>query len=267
MNTLRSRASRAALASLLLAATGCWPAVPIAAMVSANRSGSSHHPATVTIQGTIVTDPTVFPPSPPPLVESLPPAGSGPILSLSATEVDFGRTGTNLVVQARNAGDGTLTITSMTATPVVGTDTNWLVVTLLADGKTIQLTADRTGVADGPYQAQVDVVTNGGSGSFLVDVTVGGTTPTPIGEVIVEVIAADGVTLVARLTTTAAEGYAWTIPGLPLGQYFLEAGVDLDSNGIIGEPGEPFGAYPTGTSPTLLEVDQITSLTLDLLVQ
>jgi serine protease len=235
-------------------------------MVNANRSGSSHPPpATLTIQGTIVTDPTVLPPSP--LLGPGPPGLTGPVLDLSAVEVDFGLTGTQLVVQARNAGVGTLTVISMTASPVVGPDTNWLDVTLLTDGKTMQLTADRTAAADGPYQAQVDVVTTGGSGSFLVDLTVGGTTPTPIGPVIVDVIAADGVTRVARVTTTAAEGYAWTVPDLPPGQYFLEAGVDLDSNGVIGEPGEPFGAYPSAATEEPLEAEQLTNVAVDLLVQ
>ena len=241
--------------------------------VHSNRSGSSHHPpATVTIQGTIVTDATLFPP--PPTIESLPPAGSGPLIDLSASEVDFGLTGTDLVVQARNAGDGTLTVTSMTATPVVGTDTNWLGLDLLADGKTIQLTADRGSYANGPYQARVDVDSNGGTGSFLVDLTVGGSTPTPIGPVIVTVSVQDEVTLavteVARVTTTAAEGYAWSIPFLPPGRYFVEAGVDLDSNGVIGEIGEPFGAYPSASDPSqaeLLELDQLTSLSLDFLVR
>jgi serine protease len=177
-------------------------------------------------------------------------------------------TGGQLVVQALNAGDGTLTLDPLAPpTPTVGADANWLTAGLLGDGKTIALTIDRTTEPDGAYQARVDVTSNGGTGSFLVDATVkAGAAPTPIGPVIVEVRDEQDL-LVATVTTTFQEGYAWTIPDLPRGRYFVAAGVDLDSNGSIGDPGEPFGGYPTGAVLVLLEADQLDSIALDVLVQ
>jgi hypothetical protein len=270
----RTRPPLQLLLAATLAATGCWPGLPIAAGLAGNQSDHHHQrPATVTIQGTIVTDATVLPPTPPNLMQQS--VGGGPVLDLSATEVDFGLTGTNLVVQARNAGDGDLVVSpTFVVTPVVGADANWLKVALLPDGKTIQLTANRIGEVDGPYQAQVDVTSNGGSGSFLVDATVkAGALQTPIGPVIVTVSVVDEGTLVvtevARVTTTAADGYAWSIPFLPRGRYLVEAGVDLDSDGVIGEPGEPFGAYPSATAPMdaqVLEADLLSAIAVDLLV-
>lgn len=263
---LRLRLASALALALLPAATGCWPVVPIAAMVRANQSSGRHHetPTTVTLSGTIVTNSTVLPPKPP----SPPPTGPGPSLDLSASEVDFGVTGGNLVVQALNAGDGTLTLDPLAPpTPTVGADANWLTAELLADGKTIALTIDRTTEPDGAYQARVDVSSNGGTGSFLVDATVQTDgTVTPIGPVIIEVRDEQDL-LVATVTTTVQEGYAWTIPDLPRGRYFLAAGVDLDSNGSIGDPGEPFGGYPGGAVLVLLEADQLDSIALDILVQ
>jgi hypothetical protein len=261
------RFARAVLLASATLALGCWPGIPVAARVIANRQddhGSA--PLRVTLSGTIVTDPTASLPAPP-LAPDGDPAAGGPVLDLSASQLDFGASGTHLIVQARNTGTDSLTLGTITATPILGADTSWLTATVLADGKTIALVADRTGQAAGDYEASIDVGSNGGTDSLVVGMNVGPTTPTPIGPVIVEVLASDGLTVVARVTTTAAEGYAWSVPGLPRASYFLHAGVDLDSNGVIGEPGEPFGAYPDPTSPQLIEADLLSSIELDLLVE
>jgi len=259
--------ARVALVASAIFATGCWPGIPVAARVIANHQDDHGDvPVHVTISGTIVTDPTASLPTPP-FVQDLDPADGTPVLDLSASQLDFGATGTHLIVQARNAGTGTLTLGTITATPILGADTLWLTATVLADGKTIGLVAARTGLAAGDYEASIDVDSNGGTDAVVVGMNVGPTTPTPIGPVIVEVLASDGSTVVASVTTTAAEGYAWSIQGLTPASYFLRAGVDLDSNGVIGEPGEPFGAYPDPTSPQLIEADLLSSIELDLLVE
>jgi len=260
------RLARAALVASATLSTGCWPGIPVAARVIANHQDD--HSAVhlrVTMSGTIVTDPTSSLPGPPIIQDAG--TAAGPVLELTASQLDFGATGTHLIVQARNTGDGTLTLGTITATPILGADTSWLTPTVLADGKTIALVADRTGQAAGDYEASIDVDSNGGTDALIVGMNVGPATPTPIGPVIVEILASDGSTVVASVTTTAAEGYSWSVPGLPRASYYLRAGVDLDSNGIIGEPGEPFGAYPDPTSPQLIEADLLSSIELDLLVE
>lgn len=259
--------ARAALVASTFLATGCWPGIPVASGIIANHQDDHRAaPLRVTLSGTIVTDPTASLPLPPLAPDGDPGAG-GPVLDLSTSQLDFGATGTHLIVQARNVGTDTLTLGTITATPILGADTSWLKATVLADGKTIALVADRTGQAAGDYEASIDVDSNGGTDSLVVGMNVGLTTPTPIGPVIIEVLASDGTTLVAHVTATAAEGYSWSFPGLPQASYYLRAGVDLDSNGIIGEPGEPFGTYPERTSPQLIEADQLSSIELDLLVE
>lgn len=265
---LAHRVARAALAASTIVTTGCWPGIPIAANLVANHQDDhGAAPLRVMLSGTIVTDPTASLPVPP-MAQDEGPGVAGPVLDLSANQLDFGATGTHLIVQARNTGDGTLTLGTITATPILGADTSWLTASVLADGKTIALVADRTGQSAGDYEASIDVDSNGGIDSLIVGMNVGLTTPTPIGPVIVEVVAEDGTTVVARVTTTAAEGYAWSVPGLPRGSYFLRAGVDLDSNGVIGEVGEPFGVYPNTVDPlTVIEADLLRSIELDLLVE
>lgn len=256
-----------AVAFSALVMTGCWPAAPIAALSSGGGDDHRVRP-TILLHGHVITDPTVnaiVPPMrlPPYLVDPAAP----PTLSISADAVDFGATGTNLVVQARNSGGGELTVTfPFILTPIIGVDPSWLTATLLADGKTIALVADRTLLAPGQHEVQVDVTSNGGAASFFVDVDVSGTIPTPIGPVIVDVLDRDGVTLIARVEATAADGYAWTMPRLPRGEYFLVAGVDLDSNLVIGDLDEPFGQYANIVNLELIEVDALDDLTIGLLV-
>ena len=270
MPSLRAIAASPLLLAGLLTESACWPAAPIAAIRSARSGGSSNHPTpTLSLHGSIITDATVTLTS---LALDQGAIGlAAPALSLSASHVDFGLTGTSLVVQALNIGTGTLAINSLTVTAIHGPDASWLTASVLTDGKTIALKADRLGITPpAGYQVQVDVDSNGGMGSFLVDVRVDSTGPTPIGPVIVDVLSSNaGIpgARVARVVTTAAEGYAWSFAQLPRGKYFLVAGVDLDSDGVIGEAGEPYGGYQGAAIPQLLEADLIDSLTIDLLVQ
>ncbi len=203
---------------------------------------------------------------------------TSPTLDLSATNVDFGNTGADLVVQARNSGGGTLNVNTpfaLTATytpaSAPGPTTAWLTATLLADGKTIHLDADRSGLAAGDYEIRVDVTSDGGNGSFTVGITVGAGGVVDIGPVEVWVFDADALTFLGGTTAFAANNYAWSISNLPAGlgprQYFLVAGVDLDGDLVIGEPGEPFGAYPDGANAQLLELETLNGVRVDILVQ
>jgi len=194
------------------------------------------------------------------------------VLQLSADEVDLGATGRWTLVQAQNTGPSLskLSVTSLQATAIMGGTTSWLTTAVGADGKTIVLDSDRTGLANGDYQIRVDVTTNGGTGSFLVDLTeTGATTPTEKGTVKIQLLASDGTTVVATTTATAANGYAYALPLVPPGKYFLQAGVDGDDDGVLGEFGELFGAYPRGggTGKQLLELDHLTHFEIDFVVK
>jgi serine protease len=55
--------------------------------------------------------------------------------------------------------------------------------------------------------------------------------------------------------TAAASGgmYSYSIGGVAAGSYYVIAGSDLDNDGIICDPGEACGAYPTFDLPTILD--------------
>ncbi len=193
------------------------------------------------------------------------------VLSLPTDEVDFGNTGTRLLVQARNLGGGRLILDSITPSSVqtpsgVSATTGWLAIEPLADGVTLQLTADRTGLAAGDYQINLDIDSNGGDDDVLVDLTAGGSGVADVGDVVIDLVASDGVTLVKRRTAKIGSGYAFTLAGVARGSYFVRCGVDLDGDGVIGEFGEPFGAYPNVADEALLEVGG-SSLGLDLVLE
>jgi len=201
--------------------------------------------------------------------------GSLPILDLSAAMVDFGNTGTNLVVQARDANPFTDNlivnpnfVLTPTYTPAGGVPTTaWLSPTLLADGKTIHLRADRGVIGfPGDYEVQVDVTSNGGNDFFLVGLTTGLGGVTDVGPILIDAVTQTG-TLVRRTTAVASSGYAWSLTGLGNVPYFLRCGVDVDGDGVIGEAGEPYGAYPSVAGEQLLELDGLSSLQIDLLLE
>jgi serine protease len=198
--------------------------------------------------------------------------GSVPVLTFDATTVDFGNTGTHLAVQAVNTGGGSLILTqpfalTSTYTPTgIPPTTAWLTASLLADGKTITFVADRTGLAAGDYQVQVDVNSNGGTGSILVGLTTGAGGVTNVGTVTIQ-ISTQGGTLVKTTTAVAASNYAWSVNGLANVPYFVRCGVDNDGDGVLGEVGELFGAYPTPGNPQTLDLTALTGLQIDLLLQ
>ncbi|HET6163617.1 MAG TPA: S8 family serine peptidase [Planctomycetota bacterium] len=194
------------------------------------------------------------------------------VLRLGADEVDLGATGQWTLVQALNIGPSLskLSVSSLQATAIKGGITSWLTTTVAADGKTIVLDSDRTGLANGDYQIRVDVTTNGGTGSFLVDLTqTASSTPTDVGTVKIQLLASDGTTVVATTTASPANGYAYAFPLVPPGKYFLQAGVDGDDDGVLHEGGELFGAYPRGggTGKQLLELDHLTRFEIDFVVK
>jgi hypothetical protein len=193
-------------------------------------------------------------------------------LQLSADEVDLGATGQWTLVQAQNTGPplSKLSVDALQKTAIKGGITSWLTTAVGTDGKTIVLDSDRTGLANGDYQIRVDVTTNGGTGSFLVDLTqTASSTPTDVGTVKIQLLASDGTTVVATTTATAANDYAYALPLVPPGKYFLRAGVDGDNDGVLGEGGELFGAYPRGggTGKQLLELDHLTHFEIDFVVK
>ncbi len=56
-------------------------------------------------------------------------------------------------------------------------------------------------------------------------------------------------------TTLASANGAFSLGGLPDGNYHLYAGLDTFGDGVFGVPGRPWSAYPAYQTPTLITVD------------
>jgi len=47
----------------------------------------------------------------------------------------------------------------------------------------------------------------------------------------------------------------------------LKAGTDLDMDGVLGELGELFGAYPRDNAPSTLEFDRLSEYEVDFVIR
>jgi serine protease len=117
---------------------------------------------------------------------------------------------------------------SAVAVPVTGgatTNTSAVEVTVLA-----------AGLADGYYSGTVDMTSNVGNASLVVTLALGA----GIGQIYtVFVLAVDATTFttVAQETVqTTSLVNAYSLPGLPAGQYYIVAGTDEDNDNFICDP-------------------------------
>jgi serine protease len=178
------------------------------------------------------------------------PTTTTPLLQLSTTTLDFGPVDDTRTFDITNAGRGTLTVTS------TADDKPWITVTPGAVG-TNTVTIDRTGLSSGVYSGTITVVTNGGTQTVGIRMTVASATAVPGGDVgVVYVLLVDPTTndVVAETRTSPADGYAFSFEGVPPGDYDLVAGTDLDDSGIVNDDGEAFGAYPVTSDPRIVHV-------------
>lgn len=178
------------------------------------------------------------------------PTTSTPLLQLSTTNLDFGPIDVSRTFDITNAGRGTLTVTS------TADDQPWITVTPGALG-TNTVAIDRTGLASGVYSGTITVVTNGGTQTVAIRMTVASASVVPGGDVgVVYVLLVDPTTndVVAETRTSLADGYAFSFEGEPDGDYDLVAGTDLDDSGIVNDDGEAFGAYPVTSDPRIVHV-------------
>lgn len=177
------------------------------------------------------------------------PVTDTPTLLISPATLDFGALDSSLEVDVSNAGRGTLSISSFQA------DEPWVTITPAAVG-TNTVTVDRTGLGPGLHTSVISVVSNGGSGSVNVRVTVPPATVVTggaIGTIYVLAVDPHSNQAVAEVEATAPDGYAFHFSNLPKGTYRIVAGTDIDNNGFIGDDGEAYGAYPITSEPRVID--------------
>ncbi len=159
--------------------------------------------------------------------------------------LNFGPFVKQLTFTTRNAGGGTFVITS------VSDDADWLETDpQMLDGSegVFTVTVNRAGLVDGLYRATITLETDTAS-SLTIPVTLqvgerqgkGNT-----GRLYVVLVNPDTMGTIRMVHADNSSGsYDFRFDSVPEGEYFIVAGTDLDNDGLICDPGEACGGYPT----------------------
>ncbi len=182
-------------------------------------------------------------------------ANPGPILTASASALNFGAFLDTLDFTVQNAGTGSLTINAVT------TDQPWLAATPTnVDGNglgTYTLTVDRTVEPnDGTYTSTVTVDSDANDitlTAIMQVASVGLNADAGLHYVIL--VDANGTTVGQTQTTVAGGVYPYTITNVNPGQYRLFAGSDADDDAFLCDAGEACGTYRTLDTPEVLSVN------------
>jgi serine protease len=184
-------------------------------------------------------------------------AATTPVLSVAPGNVGLREPETTATVALSNIGVGTLALTAANVAYLSGS--NWITAAVLEgpgnssiSHTTLRVTVSRAGLADGRYEATITLVASNAA-SVVVPVTLFvGTTQSGGDTIFVAVF--DETTLAngGQTTTDAAANYAWTLPSVAPGRYFLVAGTDRDNDDELGDEGELFGIWPSNDTPQIL---------------
>lgn len=182
------------------------------------------------------------------------PAGS-PALVATPAFVDFGATATTATVVFENRGSGNLVFDSFALTPPAAWIDGDLSDATPANGiaeDRLDLTVDRTGLANGVYQTVLTLNYLDGATPISVDVTfrlqVGASTQP---DDTVFVLLVDPLTLETLYQTETRVGanFVFGFGSVAAGEYLLVAGTDRDNDDLLGDEGELFGAWPSLDNP------------------
>jgi subtilisin family serine protease len=188
-----------------------------------------------------------------------PPPTTPPNLHLDLLLVDLGAAGSERELALKNLGDDPLLVNLQSVTTQDGNP--WLTASLEGPAfddinfSVLRLQVDRTGLPPGGYEGAVTLGSNGGSKTVRVKMAVvPDLPPLPVIPLRLFVKSAQTGEIVRFVDVDANRSYQWDIPSLPLGQYFILAGTDLDRDGNYDDDGEFVGAWPSFDQPHFIEV-------------
>lgn len=188
-----------------------------------------------------------------------PPPPTPPVLRVNPEVLNFGQDTVELDVRIANHGGSFLDIEDVQTSTLDGGA--WLQAvpagqpTAAQGALRLTVRVNRVGLLTGTYRGAIDVVSNGGS--TRIDVVMGVATtaaPPPNLDIIVVAIDADTGAEVLRTSVNPLGSLAFAFPALTVGRYFIQAGTDIDGDGILGEGGDYVGAYPLAGEAVALEV-------------
>lgn len=187
-----------------------------------------------------------------------PGADPGPILTASASTLNFGAITSALSLTLQNIGTGSVVIDSVTSSEP------WLMIT--ADNTdpeglgTYLLGVNRSGLADGSYTATAEFISaspavNDISVTILAQVSSINPAADAGLHYVILVNAQGGSVLPAVVTTATSGAYTFSIADAPTGSYRVFAGTDMDDDGFLCDAGEACGAYRTLDDPVVLNIN------------
>jgi serine protease len=176
-----------------------------------------------------------------------------PLLSASASALNFSSQVDTLELELRNGGKGELELVGITVSEP------WLALNPLdvsSNGLGVyQVVVDRAGLSTGVYSADIIARSSVNTLAVRVLMSVGGGQEADVGVVYILLYEQASEEPVAQASAIAREGlYDYAFSNLPSGQYQLFAGSDADNDLLICDAGEACGSW--------LTVDQPISITL-----
>jgi serine protease len=186
------------------------------------------------------------------------PKPTPPNLGLSTNSVDFGASEERFSVAVTNTGDGVLLLNDV---EVVELDAGgWLTVEIAdrnvenSSTSMVEIRIDRGQLGPGSYRGLITVTSN--AATEVINVLMRVRAKEAITDrVFVIAVSPQSLGTIGQDITDASKGFAYTIDGLPAGEYLIFAGTDRDGDGFICEPGDLCGSQPSVIAPRLIPVE------------
>jgi serine protease len=180
-----------------------------------------------------------------------------PLLSAAPSQLEFGFTGSEADLLLRNSGGGTLEVTEVRA------DASWLSVTPSSIDDSglgvYRVVAERDGLPPNDYSGSIEVRAEG-LPDLLVPVSLRVAARElsldSTGRIYVLLMDEEGRTVAERGVNPADGSYLFRFEDVPQGTYRIAAGTDMNNDGLICDPGEACGAFPTLSLFEQIEVDR-----------
>jgi serine protease len=195
--------------------------------------------------------------------------GPGPILSLSASTLVFGSALDEQTLTLSNVGTGTVTVLPQDIVP----SESWLTVTPdsidpTTGMGTYSVTVDRAMLAEGSYNATIDITSDAPNPNVTVTVTMRVFTGSPSADAGVHyviLVSDNGDTVADLIDVVSVDNgvYAYSIGGVPPGEYRVFGGTDSDDDSFLCDAGEACGTFGTLDSPSSITVDGVDLTDID----
>ncbi len=178
----------------------------------------------------------------------------GPIITASASTLNFGAFQNSLNLTLQNVGSGNPTITA------VSISESWVGVTAPGSSDGLgeyQITVDRNGLSEGAYQATVNFAADANDVELTLIMQVSSLNfSADAGLFYIILVDEDGDTALPAVLVSASQGeYPFSVTNVPAGEYRLFAGSDADDDSKLCDAGEACGAYSTLDAPDFIAVN------------